>query len=243
MPQFILISLNKLNLNSLHFFINQATEKQGPVDWSASCKATVICNAPRRAFERFHFLLGTSYLSVGMPPTSMKWELDNDKQNHYLHSISSLPPGVFPRLGNNGSPGTLYTLMSHPWQRTWDPDWTLFIDKQESAWNLFIQCEIIVNLFEGRKTDEPRCGMWVDGWYWWHKHKQCRARDMQPRVQARCTLHYPVSRNYSREAEQKILVTMIFVVVMRKQDWYCKKRFLWNAQIFFVFASFYFCKF
>ena len=41
---------------------------------------------------------------------------------------------------------------------------------------------------------------------------------MQPQVQARCTLHYPVSRNYSREAEQKILVTMIFVVVMRKQD-------------------------
>ena len=120
------------------------------------------------AFDKLYFWLGPSYLylSVGMPPTSMKWELDNnDKQNHYRHTISSPPPGVFPRPGNNGSPGTHYT---HPWQRTWDPDWTLFTDKQESSWNLFIQCEIIAKLFEGRKTDEPRCGMWVDGWYWWH---------------------------------------------------------------------------
>ena len=46
----------------------------------------------------------------------------------------------------------------------------LLINKNRlDSWNLFIQCEIIVNLFEGRKTDdEARCGMWVDGWYWWH---------------------------------------------------------------------------
>lgn len=38
-----------------------------------------------------------------------------------------------------------------------------------------------------------------------------------PGYRHRATVHYPVSRNYSREAEQRISVTMIFVVVMRKQ--------------------------
>ena len=138
------------------------------------------------AFDKLYFWLGPSYLSVGMPPTSMKWELDNnDKQNHYRHTISSPPPGVFPRPGNNGSPGTHYT---HPWQRTWDPDWTLFTDKQESSWLL----KFVYSMWNYCES------VWGAQDRWWgevwdvggrmilmtHKHKQYRARDMQPRVQA-----------------------------------------------------------
>ena len=153
-------------------------------------------------WENYFWLLGPSDLCVGIPPTSVKWELDNDKQNHYRHTISSHHQVFSPGLATTEAQvhtthschildSALEILIEH-----------LFTDKHESALNMFIQCEIV---WVAQDRWAEVCGMWVDGWYWWHKHKQCRARDMQPRDTSRhhtqCTVRYSVSRNYSQHEE------------------------------------------
>ena len=96
----ILVRMPRSTLQTLIDFVTNLSSKL-----SAQCI---------RIFQRLSAViqLRSSYPGVGNPHFN-KWEWDNDKQNHYRRSISSLPPGVFPRPGNNGSPGTPCTHSCH----------------------------------------------------------------------------------------------------------------------------------